>query len=81
MSAVLAHYDLATNRFTQEGVVKKITVANVLPRDARDALIAAAAVNRGLPAGESQSRTRELEGAIERVKRNYPAYFQQEKES
>lgn len=61
--------------------LKKFPISTLLPRDARDALVAAAAVDSKALAGMSVVRTRELEAAIERVKQHYPIYFQQEKEA
>ena len=53
-------------------------VATILPPPARLSLVAAADIDPNLPVGASPQRTRALESAIERVKRQYPHYLKEQ---
>lgn len=55
-------------------------VSHYLPRDARDALVAVAAVNPSALPGESRERACKLDEAVQRIKFLYPQFFRHTQE-
>jgi hypothetical protein len=52
-----------------------LPISNHLPRDARDALVSAAAIHPSALPGESRERACKLADVIKRIKLQYPQLF------
>lgn len=56
---------------------KPPVVSTVLPPQARNALVAAASIDAGVPRTESQERTNALDYAIRNIRTKFPSFFKE----
>jgi hypothetical protein len=69
-------------RAPQERALPKAAarISGLLPPAIREELARAAAVDAATPRGESKTRTKVLDSAIQRIRTKYPAFFRQDKD-